>query len=276
MEWRSLKNIIILILLLVNAFLLVLVGARRGEARRYDQEALERTVEVLEQNGMEVERGRLGDADGLVPLSLERDLAREGQLARALLGGGVEADDWGGGLYRYRGDLGEVSLRAGGGFFAELAEDPHWQADRPEGHAASLLKKMGVDAQQIGMEARGEGTAVRFRQCWDGVPVFSCEVEFFYEGGLLRTIQGSLLIVGQAVQETGETLALPTALLRFLDGTAQAGDVCSAVHSMEAGYRAAAQPLSSGIRLTAAWLVSSDTADYYLDAATGALTRLTE
>ena len=45
---------------------------------------------------------------------------------------------------------------------------------------------------------------------------------------------------------------------------------------MEAGYRAASQHLSGGVRLTAVWLVSSNTADYYLDGATGALTRLTD
>lgn len=275
MEWRRLKTIIILILLLVNAFLLVLVGARRGEARRYAQAALDNTIRVLEQNGVQADRGRLSDAGGLTPLSLERDTAREGQLVRALLDEAVEADNRGGGLYLYRGRLGEVSLRAGGELSATLAQDEHWRTQRPEAHAAALLRTMGVDARQTGLSARGEETAVRFRQLWNGVPVFSCEVEFTYADGCLQTIRGSLLIAGQGVAEAGETLALPTALLRFLDGVTQAGDVCSAIQSMEVGYRATVQPLSGGVRLTAAWLVSSDTADYYLDGATGTLTRLT-
>ena len=69
-------------------------------------------------------------------------------------------------------------------------------------------------------------------------------------------------------------LDLPTAMLRFLDGVTATGDVCSVIRSMEAGYRTSSQPLSGGVRLSAAWLVSTDTADYYLDAATGALTRI--
>ena len=117
---------------------------------------------------------------------------------------------------------------------------------------------------------------MRFRQLWSGAPVFSCEARFAYEDGLLRTIQGTLLTAGQAEEEAGEALTLPTALMRFFDGVTAAGDVCSSIQSMQAGYRTAAQPLSGGARLTAVWLVSSDTANYSLDGITGALTRLTD
>lgn len=276
MEWRRLKNIIILILLLLNGFLLVLVGARRGEAIRYDRAALDRTVEVLAGRGIQVDPDTLAPAGSLLPLTVERDLDAEQKLAQALLGSEARADNRGGGLYLYQSDLGELSLRAGGEFSAELAENPRWSADQPRDHAAALMQSMGVDAAWIGTDAQGGGTVVRFRQLWDGIPVFSCEVRLVYEGGLLRAIQGTLLTGGQAGEEPGEILTLPTALMRFLDGVTAAGDVCSSIRSMEAGYRIAAQPLSGGVRLTAVWLVTSDTASYYLDGATGELTRLTE
>ena len=275
MEWHRLKNIIILILLLLNGFLLVLVGARRSETAQYDRAALEQTVEVLAGRGIEVDPDGLSSAGDLPPLSLERDPETEQKLVRALLDEAVEADNRGGGLYLYQGVLGEVSVRAGGELSAVLADDPHWDAGSPEDHAAALLKKMGVSAQLLGAETQGDGTAVRFRQLWNKAQVFSCEVEFVYENGRLRTVQGTLLTAGQGVEESGEILSVPTALLRFLDGVTATGDVCSAIRSMEAGYRVTAQPLSGGVRLTAVWLVSSNTADYYLDGATGALTRLT-
>lgn len=273
MEWRRLKNIIILILLLVNCFLLVLVGTRYTASVQYERAALERTVEVLAAQGIQVDPDSLTPADGLPPLTVERDLAREEALARALLGEAVDAESRGGGLYLYRGATGEVSLRAGGELSAALADSDYWQTDRPEAHAAALLRRMGVEAEPI--SPSGAGEAVRFRQLWNGVPIYSCEVEFVYEDGLLRSIRGTLLTAGQAEQEEGTALTLPTALLRFLDGVTDTGDVCSSIQSMRAGYRAAAQPLTGGTRLTAVWLVSSNTAEYYLDCATGALTRLT-
>ena len=275
MEWHRLKNIIILILLLLNGFLLMLVWGRRNEAARYDRTALENTVEVLAGRGIEIDPEGLSDPGALPPLSLERDPEAEQKLVRALLEEAVEADNRGGGLYLYRGTLGEVSVRAGGELSAVLADSPRWDAGSPEDHAAALLKKMGVSAQPLDSSTREGGTVVRFRQLWNKVPVFSCEVEFIYENGRLRAIQGTLLTAGQGVEEAGEVLSLPTALMRFLDGVTATGDVCSAIRSMEAGYRVAPQPLSGGVRLTAVWLVSSDTADYYLDGTTGALTRLT-
>lgn len=276
MEWRRLKNVIILILLLLNGFLLVLAGTRWREAAQYDRAALEDTVEVLAGRGIEVDPDGLSSAENLPPLSLERDPEAEQKLVRALLDEAVEPDNRGGGLYLYRGTLGEVSVRAGGELSAELADSPHWDTGSPEDHAAALLKKMGVSARLLDAESREDEMVVRFRQLWNKVPVFSCEVEFAYENGRLRSIQGTLLTAGQASEEAGEVLSVPTALMRFLDGVTATGDVCSAIQSMEAGYRIVSQPLSGGVRLTAVWLVSSNTADYYLDGATGALTRITD
>lgn len=274
MEWRKLKNIIILILLLVNGFLLVLVGFRWGEAQQYERSALDGVVQVLENNGIQVERDAAAPADALVPLTVERDLDREAKLARALLGDSMETDNRGGGLYLYRSGLGEVSIRPGGELSAQLAHDDWWHAERPEALAISLLQDMGMDFQPAGTDRQGSRTAARFRQLWDGVPVFSCEVEFVFEDGFLCAIQGTLLAAGQPGMEEGQVLDLPTALLRFLDGVTATGDVCTAVRSMVPGYRASSTPLSGGVRLTAAWLVSTDTADYYLDGATGALSRV--
>ena len=233
-------------------------------------------VEALAGRGIEVDPDGLSPAGDLPPLSLERDPEAERKLVRALLDEAVEADNRGGGLYLYQGALGEVSVRAGGELSAVLADSPRWDAASPEDHAAALLKKMGVSARPLGAETQEGRRLVRFRQLWNQVPVFSCEVEFVYENGRLHAVQGTLLTVGQASEEAGEILSLPTALMRFLDGVTATGDVCSAIRSMEAGYRITSQPLSGGVRLTAVWLVSSNTADYYLDGATGALTRLTD
>ena len=65
MAWSKVKNIMILLLLLVNAFLLVLVGMRQGESRRYQDAALTQAIGVLEQNGIQVETQALGSAQGL-------------------------------------------------------------------------------------------------------------------------------------------------------------------------------------------------------------------
>lgn len=276
MEWRKLKNLIILILLTVNGFLLVLVGIRWEESVRYERSALEQTVQVLERGGIQVDVEAVAAADGLAPMTVERDVEREARLAGVLLDEEVQGDNRGGGLYLYRGGLGEVSLRSGGGLSAEFLRNDHWKTDRPEDHAAALLKKLGVEGALTEQGNEGENVVLRFTQSWNGVPVFSCEVEFVYRDGYLTTLRGALLMAADGTAETGQALTLPTALMRFSEELGITGDVCSAIRSMEPGYRGTAQSLSGGARLTPVWLVVTDTANYYLDCVTGALTRVTE
>mgnify|MGYP007033169829 FL=1 len=276
MEWPKLKNLIILVLLIVNSFLLVLVGARWQESVSYERTALEQTIQVLERGGIHVEADAVTPADGLHPMAVERDLAREARLARTLLGEEVQGDNRGGGLYRYRGALGEVSFRPGGELSAELTADARWETAKPEQHAGSVLRELGIEAAQAGTAAEGEETTVRMIQSWNGAPVFSCEVALVYRDGRLAALRGTLLLAETGTAEAGQALTLPTALMRFSEEIAAAGDVCSAVRSMEAGYRGTAQSLSGGSRLTPVWLVTTDTARYYLDCVTGALTRLAD
>ena len=214
-------------------------------------------------------------AEGLFPAMVERDLEREVRMARALLGQAAEADNRGGGLYLYRSGAGELSVRAGGELSAKLEGGAGWQADHPERHAAGLLRKMGIDGAQAGVTEEDGWTRVRFRQLWNGMPVFSCELEFAYRGGVLDSIRGTLLTAQAGTAEAGQSMTLPTALMRFSEEIAATGDVCTAIRSMEPGYRGMAQSLSGGTRLAPVWLVTTDTARYYLDCAAGELTRLT-
>ena len=276
MEWRKLKNLIILILLTVNAFLLVLVGARREEAAEYERSALEQTALVLENRGIAVDCSGLSAGDSLTPLGAGRELERELHMAQALLGKAVQADNRGGGLYLYHSGMGDLAMRTGGELSAELGGSEDWRTDHPERHAAGLLKKMGIEGLLTGVTEEGDRTGVRFRQLWHGTPVFSCEVEFTYSSHFLRSIQGTLLTAGGGAAEAGRVLTLPTALMRFSEEIAATGDVCTAVYSMVPGYRGTTQSLSGGVRLTPVWLVDTDTGSFYLDGLTGALTRAPE
>ena len=276
MEWPKLKNLIILVLLLVNGFLLVLAGTRWEESARYERTALEQTAQVLKKGGIDVNLEAAVPAGGLAPTMVERDLDRELQMAQALLGKTARADNRGGGLYRYREETGELNIRAGGELSAELADHSRWQTGHPERHAAGLLEEMGIEAEQTGLAEEDGRTRVRFRQLWHGTPVFSCEVEFTYSSHFLRSIQGTLLTAGGGAAEAGRVLTLPTALMRFSEEIAATGDVCTAVYSMVPGYRGTTQSLSGGVRLTPVWLVDTDTGSFYLDGLTGALTRAPE
>ena len=54
MEWSKIKNIIIIILLTVNAFLLISVADREWKSAQYQEEARLGAVEVLRSNRIAV------------------------------------------------------------------------------------------------------------------------------------------------------------------------------------------------------------------------------
>lgn len=275
MEWRKVKTILILMLLLVNGFLLVLVGARRGEMRRYEQTALDQAIQVLEANGIRVAPEGLTSGDGLPVRRLERNIQAEEALARALLDEKVSGSNLGGGLYVYSGNRGQVSFRAGGELVSAMPKNNYWYGAEPRAFAEQLLIFMDVDGEVTDMDlADGSGT-VTVCQWWEGVPLFSCELVFTFEDHYLVSLSGSLLLTEEAEEEEIQCLTLPTALLRFLDEIRASGDVCSQVESMKPGYRMT-QSYSGTVTLTPVWHISTNTADYYMDAGTGALTRISE
>jgi len=68
MRWTKIKNIIILLLVIVNLFLLGLVGARAWRTAENERLARERMLTVLEQNGITFLPGELTDRMELEPL----------------------------------------------------------------------------------------------------------------------------------------------------------------------------------------------------------------
>ena len=272
MEWPKLKNIIILILLLVNGFLLVLVVGREFQVNRYEHSALTQAGQVLAQNGITVEDDLLSRAarDSLVPLTVQRDLQAEMDIAQTLLGTQAVRTDQGSGLYGYDSDRGSALFRANGDVSVTLVDCPLDGQD-PSDHAASLLEQMGLDGEVLDIQTDRGQTTVTFHQLLNGVPVYTCRLTFTYDSDSLLSISGTLM-TGTVTPVSGvaSSLDLPTALISFLRGVLDRGDVCSAIHDLQLGYRSS-QAFGSDIQLTPTWSITTNISSYYLDTATGEL-----
>lgn len=275
MEWPKVKNIIILILLLINGSLLILVGGQQWRVRLYERSALTQAAAVLEQNGITVSQSALEQAAGssLSVLSASRDLEAEDILAKTLLGEDAACTDQSAGLYVYSSDKGTAIFRSNGDFQISLSDCPVTGEDYAA-HAARLLDDLGLDAELLQQQSSGTGvTTVAFRQLLNGIPIYSCRLEFEYSATRLLSVSGTMLAITAAPSGSGETsLDLPTALIRFLDSVLTLGDVCSAVTDLRPGYQST-QSSGGTIRLTPMWLVSTNVSDYYLDGLTGELSR---
>ena len=273
MEWPKLKNIVILILLLANLFLLVMVVTQEHGAVQYQEQALTNTISVLERNGIQIDRGQIPSELELSPMTVEREQESEDDLAAALLGS-CSVSDLGSGRYAYQSARGSAEFRSNGSFWFTFADGVQSvEADGgEESHAVATLEAIGFDGTVIAREDAGGRVTLTLYQIWQDVPVYSCQAVLEYENGCLRSIVGQRLMgTPQASSDRSELISVPTALLRVLSGINDLGDICNEITSMEPGYLLTTTAETT--RLIPIWYVTTDTGAYSLNALTGALER---
>ena len=277
MQWSRIKNIILILLALMNGFLLVLVVMREGPTARVQSETLSAAVQLLEKNGIHVDAQALPDEMTLDPCRLERDRDSERKMAVKLLGE-VREEDRGGDVFRYvsTNGNGSIQFHSSGVFYALFSAGTQTaESGKLAEHAEKLMKSVGMDWTVIGQWESGGGTVLRLRQNCSGAPVYSCTADFRYENGALRSITNAKRLTGTpVVAESEETpLSLATVLIRFLYGANELGDVSSEIAKVEAGYTFSASLTGSG-QLTPVWFVETETNRYEMNALTGEFFRL--
>ena len=269
MEWSKVKNIIILILLAVNALLLVQAVDQEQQYRRYREEAVTGAVEILRRQGYEVDSAVLKEGRRLAPLSAERDKGSEERLAEALLGGVTRTED--GVRAAYQGTEGSGWFRGDGSFSFTFGPEAYRADKGEEGeHGRKLLSKAGYPCEVLEIESEEDSIKVTVRQVWEGVPIFSCTAELTYRDGALAEIAGERLIGTPGLrEEPEENMDLSTALIRFMNGMWDGGRVFTRIEAMTAGYQTA----SAGRRmvLEPVWEVVTDVETMLVDGVTGAM-----
>lgn len=271
MESAKLKNIILLILLITNALLLGLMVFQRVEAHQHRRQALSDAVELLEQRGISVEIQDIPDDDFPQPMTLERDTPWELERFTDLLGQGTTLTQRGL-VSLYTGPLGSAEVRADGGFSVTFAQGAYPVAQDLSDHAQSLVQRLGFSADLTGREATAEGEVLTLVQRYNGHPVFSCTLRVHYEQGRLHSLQGVRLMGPSADAAQGQSLSVPTLLVRFRSGIIDSGDACTAIRSAAQGYVLSAD-VSGTLRLTPVLRLETDTNPYVVNALTGELSR---
>lgn len=267
MESFRLKNIIILILALMNLFLL---GSLYGRASA-QQEAQNRTRQQLVEL-FASDSGRIAlDGDVIsfqTPPSggtLTRDVAHDQKVATLLLGEGLLRSDQGGGIYSYENSAGAAVFRSGGNFDVTLHLSD--SAD-----AGELFRDFCKEFHYEEIDSASEGgifsaSAVR---TFGDYRVINSTVSF-------QTSESALHITGTYLPDTltaadrEDALSGPSALTAFLNTRREMGAVISAVTDMYPCYElqsTAAAPMT----LTPAWCIETDAGQYYVNCYTEVVT----
>ena len=262
METRRLKNISILILLILNIFLLLLLGYQELQARRSQIDAEEQLRDLFAAEQLTLSHEVDLSQPPLSPLTLSRQSEEESAIAAFLLGESVEAVSQGGGIYSYTAHAGSIQFRSGGGFDGtELC--------LPVENAASFARDFFQQFDYLmesGSISRGSGsiTAVQHTQ---GIPIDTCTITLTFHDHTLIAVSGVHISLDDAYVSSDAPLSCVSALVRFLDHWRTAGVVCRKVTNVHCLYRL--ESASATLRLIPTWQIDTDTYTYFVDASSG-------
>ena len=270
MEWRKLKNIVLLILLALDLALVALLGGPRLSAFYRQSQADREAVEFLEQKGIGLSESVIPDNSQFQPQIAQRDQEEEGRLAAQLLGENVTQEARGGEVYRYTSQKGVVQFHSDGSFWAELEERAFSLEGGGQNAALEVLDKLGFSGEIVEQGVR----SITVRQSWAGGSLFNQQAPVFWNQTGITEIAAGRRLYGTPVRDTSRaSIDRATALIDFYNGLNQMGDVCSRVDAIVPGYLTASS-LNKVMTLTPIWQVTTDTGAYRLDLVSGELERL--
>ena len=262
METYRLKNIAIVLLLLLNSFLLLLVGYQRLQERSAVRETSRQLRELCGASQLTLSAGLDLTSQPLASLAIARRAETELAIASYLLGGEVVPASQGGGIYSYETDSGSIQFRAGGSFYGSRIATP---VQDIQAFCQTFCQQFGYEDpvfQEDGSAAAGQTVG--------GVDVNGSGVSFTFENGLLVAVTGAYVSMDAASPETAEgEMNCVTALVRFLDYRNASGAVCSEVRDIHCVYQLQG---TAAARLLPVWQIDTDTNTYFVDCRTGDIT----
>ena len=265
MNTARLKNIVILILLLANAFLLVLLFSRRAEENAAHERSVAQLTTLLNADGIAFDSALLdGLPDTVLSVQPARDLAAEQALAEGIIGSG-------GGIYRYYSsdglNSGSCLIRSGGALEAAVSR----AVDDPAEFCADLCVPLGY--RTFDVLSDGARTVVTASRFVGELEVCNASLIFTFSGSTLTTVTGTFLPPIDT-SESGETaLDAVTALVRFLDYRNASGAVCTGITWLSAGYLVQSTT-SAPLQLVPVLRVDTDVYSYYVNIVSGEVSRV--
>ncbi len=252
MDWSRAKNVIIGMLLLVNLFLLGMIGYLRLQETRSFREAAEGTVRVLEARGIQADVSLISDEKDERRLCIiERDRTREAAVATNLLG--MTEVTVSGGNDRYKGEWGTAAWLSGGNF------DASFTANAAQFEQA--LRDSGIPLSEEGIA----GAAGEIGQYADGLPIFNCGLRYVI-GGNTCTVSGRYCLGKPQPVDDRAPMGQCSVLIAY--ASIVSGLAIERIDAMDPGWVVQTLP-GLGVRLIPVWRVTSPGLVTYVNAVDG-------
>lgn len=266
MDRYRLKNIIILILALVNLFLLGSLAQRRFAENATYQNTVQQMTSLFEAEGITLDVESIPSERPPAARTFNRSTELDQRAASFLLGDPVSRADQGGGIFTYSGKNGGALFRANGNFDAAGTLN----SEDANSFCRDFCKEFGYSEPLFQLDNQGSGTAVATR-LWNKLPVFNCTVTFTLVENTVISVSGTLLPeTSTELDESEPPLSALAALTAFQQTRKETGAVVTSISDIYLCYELQS-PVAAPLSLTPAWCIDTNTAKYYVNAITGAV-----
>ena len=263
MQWDKVKNVLIVILVAVNVFLLGNLGRQFWQTRQQEAELVSSLRTLMQDYGLALDEDFSLPNDVVLPeLSIDRSRPNEEASAIAMLGGEPERTEQEDGTVIFEGERGTVEWGADGSVSGSITTGESMPTDA--GAALRLAKRLFSDWKLQAEDAvfRAEGTSVTMTGTVAGLPVFNRTLTIRFTGDGFASLSGlwSFGTPYTTVSASGVTCNAADALLEFVARQPEAQSVLS----MTAGYRMQTDS-SRRLQFTPTWKIVTDSGEYLVD-----------
>lgn len=273
MNRSKLKNIIILILLALNIFLLAAVITDKNQSGYVRQQAWQSAVSALNGVGVSVSDDVDGAIDAPRVYTLRRNTATERAMLERLLGR-VSVEDLGGNIWYYSSAKGRASLR-GSGETDMLLSSGVWNTGRDAARSVfRLMNKLGLpcDEESLIQDSQDEGKYT-VNCAWKGGRVYNAPMTFYLSEDSVIMVTGTR-VFDDVEQDSGDgVMDELSAMMRFYEIIIEEDWSCTGLKDLDVGY-VQSVTVSDESTLTPVWRFSTDTGQLYINAVTGRIETL--
>lgn len=269
MDTSKIKNLLIIILLLLNAFLLAAVCMDRAESRQSREETANELRKVLSSNGITAAAGLDFFPETPSRQTLIRDAEAELDKVEGILGK-CAVQDLGGNIYYYSSEDGQASFRGTGELDILFDGDEMTFRGKPEKAVEKLLKGAGIDTDgdSAAVTYTEEGGRVELCCLWDGCPIYNARLSVDFSQDFLLMVSGSRPFDRQLSSSDEGVMDCASVVLRFVEIVRSDGYICSRLEDIQAGYIMSVT-VSGECSLVPVWRFKTDTGTLYINAVSG-------
>lgn len=262
MERSKLKNIVILILALMNAILLISLACTRFQENSAWKRLTTQMAVMFRKSGITLSADSIPKNTLPSGWVLKRSTSEEKKIAAFILGDSLSSSNEGGGIFHYTSSVGTATFRSGGIFDIT----GHLGSGDNKNICRRFCKTFGYQKLHLNIsDGNGSGKAFQY---YEGYRVVNCSVTFLIQDDTLISVSGTHIPQSQPQSKNEAYISSTTALTRFLEVHRENGTVVSKITGISACYRlknTASAPLS----LVPVWRIKTDTGSYDVNCTTG-------